>query len=618
MSRSRPFEVWISGILAVVCLLLLNGLVRQFRKGPRRELVVVNLARPVSVAKHPPNFSREHDEPRRIEAAGSSNAATKGRLRLLDRVAPRPFASEQAKRIVSIPPAEAHPQVIALPQLKTITLEPLGYVEKADGRVEAIISLGDRVHVVHEGETFEDSFRVAKISSSAVELVENSTPSAESQLMAEIGRGGAQAPAGKSPQMPLRPVPEVVSNTDANRQFAADSAAGVSQPSIRQELGYVERADGRVEAIVADGEHVRLAPETKSFASSFHVPAPSPANLEVANALPPPTNPPDAFGHEFQPVHTNSSTQEAGVPPLVTSGSESSTVDKPHGIPGNNGESESEPVGIIQPEPLADYSGGRFDVKIPQPVAPTSPAVGPTLPSDERGTQSAVNTLGYVEKAGGEKEAIVEVLCQVYLVHEGELFAEKYRALQVTSSSVQIVEESSKRSSLPSQIERGSEAVRPPISRLRGPPLSTGSSGTDPPVEFRKAEELGAGEPVVSPSRSPPEHPLESWQRPKRVRPPQTALESVRPAERWAKTDTRSPPCALKTVGSVEKASGEMEAIVADGGGVYLVGNRASWLRGEIPVNCAFFPVNAICPMKECQTPHLLRDRVGVHFPFTG
>jgi cell division protein FtsN len=40
-----------------------------------------------------------------------------------------------------------------------------------------------------------------------------------------------------------------------------------------------------------------------------------------------------------------------------------------------------------------------------------------------------------VEKAGGEKEAIVEVLGNVYLVHEGESFAEKHRPLQVIASS---------------------------------------------------------------------------------------------------------------------------------------------------------------------------------------
>jgi hypothetical protein len=135
------------------------------------------------------------------------------------------------------------------------------------------------------------------------------------------------------------------------------------------------------------------------------------------------------------------------------------------GIRGNNGESESEQFGIVQPEPLADFSGGRFEVKIPQAAVPTTPAAEPILPSDGRGTRSVVSTLGYVEKAGGDKEAIVEVLGQVYFVHEGELFADKYRALRVTPSSVEIVEELTRGSSLPAKPERHSEAVRPPVSR---------------------------------------------------------------------------------------------------------------------------------------------------------
>ena len=435
MNRSRRLELWTSGILVVVCLLLLNVLVWQFRKEPTLRVVGVDLARSVSPGEHPPASSREQHEPRRAEAAVSSTAGTMSRLHPLAQAARHLFESEQAKRLVSTPPAEAHPQAIAPPQPKTITLEPLSYVEKTDGRVEATISLGQRVQVVHEGEIFDVHFRVARISSSTVELVENSAPAAEPHLMAEIGQGVAPAPANKARQVPSRPAPEVLSNPGTNRGFAAGSAASVPEPSVGQELGYVERADGRVEAIVAEGEHVRLAPQTKSFANSFRVPAPTPANLEVANALPPPINAPDSFGHESQPLQTSSSTQEAGVPPLVASGSESSTVGKLQGIRGGKGELESEQFGIMQPEPLADYSGGRFEVKIPQAVVPTSPAVVPTLPSDGRGTQSAVSTLGYVEKAGGEKEAIVEVLGQVYLVHEGESFAEKDRGLQVTASS---------------------------------------------------------------------------------------------------------------------------------------------------------------------------------------
>jgi cell division septation protein DedD len=434
MNRSRRFELWISGILVVVCLLLLNILVGQFQKKPTLRLVGVDRARSVSIAEHPPASSHENHEPRRVEAVPNSTAAAKIRLHPLDRVAPHPFASEQAKRLVSMPPAEAHLHAVAPPQPKTITLEPLGYVEKADGRVEAIISLEDRVHVVHEGETFEDNFRVAKVSSSAVELVENSAPVAQARLTAEVAQGVSQAPADKAGQTISRPVPEQVSNTGANRQFDAASAASGSQPSVRRELGYVERADGRVEAIVADGEHVRLSQATRAFANEFHGPTASPANVELANGSPPAINPPDSLVLESQPVQTNSFTQQADGPPLVALQSESPTVDEPQGIRGNYGGSESEQFGIIQPEPLADYSGGRFEVKIPQAVMPTSPAVGHTLPSDGRGTQSAVKTLGYVEKAGGEEEVIVEVFGQVHLVHEGESFAEKSRALQVTAS----------------------------------------------------------------------------------------------------------------------------------------------------------------------------------------
>ena len=438
MNKSRRFELWISGILVVVCLLLLV-LVRQFRKEPTRKFEVAGLARSVSLGQHASASSRKQHEPRGVGAAVSSTAATMSRLHPRAQAAWHPFESELAKRLVAMPPAEAHPQVLAPPQPKTITLEPLGYVEKADGRVEAIISLGERVQVVHEGEVFEDNFRVARISSSAVELVENSAPAAESHLMGGMGQGVAQSPVNEAQQASPRPVPQVLSNLGASRRFPADSVASVSQPSVRQELGYVERADGRVEAIVAEGEHVRLAPAAKSFANSFHVPAPIPANVEVANASPPAINPPDSIARESQPIETDSFTQQAGAPAVVASGSESSTLGMSEGIPGNN--EESEQLGSMQPEPLADYSGGRFDVKMPQAVEPTSPAADPTLPADRKGSQSVVSTLGYVEKADGEKEAIVEVLGQVYLVHQGELFAEKYRALKVTPSSVEIVEE---------------------------------------------------------------------------------------------------------------------------------------------------------------------------------
>jgi hypothetical protein len=215
---------------------------------------------------------------------------------------------------------------------------------------------------------------------------------------------------------------------------------------------------------------------------------------------------------------------------------------------------------------------------------PALPAVEPTAPADRNGSQSAVGILGYVEKAGGEKEGIVEVFGQVYLVHEGELFAAKYRVMLVTPSSVKIVEELTNGSSEPAEPKRDSEPVRPPISRWRAPRLSTGSSGTDPPVEADKAGELAAGGPV-STSRYPPEHSVESSEEPKGLQILWAGRESVCPAGQPAQTDRCSLAWAFNTVGFVVKASGETQAIVADEGGVCLVP------AGKVPSdiqNCQF------------------------------
>ncbi len=540
-------------------------------------------ARSDSLGEHPPASSRENYEPRRPEAAGNSTATAKSRLHPLARSVWHRFEPEQEKRLVSMPPAEVHLPTVVVPQPKTTTLEPLGYVEKSDGRVEAIISLGDGVHVVHEGEILDSNFKVAKISSKSVELVENSAPVAQARLTAEVAQGAAQAPADQAGQTNSPLAPEQMSNTGANLQLPAEPAASGSQPSVRKALGYVERANGRVEAIVADGEHVRLSQATRSFANEFRGPTDAPANVELANISPTASSPPDSIVLDSQPAQTNSFTQRADEPPLVALQSGSSTVYEPQGVLAGNAEPESGPLGTIQPEPLADYSSSRFGANLSQAVMVTPPAVGDLLTSNGGRTQSVVNPLGYVEKGDGEKEAVVEVLGQVYLVHEGELFAEKYRALEVTPSSVQIVEESTEGSS-PPEIDRGPEANPPPISRLRAPPLSMGSFGPDSPVEARKAEELAAGKLCCSSTRPPPEYLIELRQGTEGVKTTGTAIESVRSPERLAQADTRSRLFAPQTVGFGRKASGETESIVAGEGGVFLdPGGRVSLDSPKIP-----------------------------------
>jgi len=192
-------------------------------------------------------------------------------------------------------------------------------------------------------------------------------------------------------------------------------------------------------------------------------------------------------------------------------------------------------------------------------------------------------------------------------VHEGELFAGKYRALQVAPSSVQIVEEPLAGASLPSKLEWDFEKACPPISGWRAPPYVMDSS--DPQMKVGTANEFAAGEPVVSPPRPPPEQSGKYRQVSQGAKNVGMETKAAGPAKPLAQTDTRSPPCALKTIGSVEKVNGETETIVADEGDVYLVPGGSAFLASpkiaNLPLTVRFSqPLKAICPLEQCQTPH--------------
>jgi hypothetical protein len=255
---------------------------------------------------------------------------------------------------------------------------------------------------------------------------------------------------------------QVVAAASAPPQGAAE-ATSAPHPA-RQDLGYVETADGRVEAIVAEGEHVGLVQETQAFVQNFHVPAPSPAEVEVAQAPPPPINPPASQVPQADAAYPTSSAQDASTSPSAVAEVDTALSRPPEPIAGENAEARSEASATLQLEPLADYTGDQSRPKPPETVqAPPCSALPASAP-EEGVSHSPVTTLGYVEKANGEREAIVAVHDQVYLVHEGELFAEKYKALHVTASSIEIVQELTEASSASPERRRYSTADRAPDS----------------------------------------------------------------------------------------------------------------------------------------------------------
>jgi len=298
---------------------------------------------------------------------------------------------------------------------------------------------------------------------------------AKSSVSAET----AQA-AEKAPEHPDPPAAEQAVQADlsgpygewAKAKYRAAQGAGsasvepgpVAAPAInspappREDLGYVERADGKVEAIVAEGQHIGLIQETKEFMKNFHIPAPSPAELEMALA-PPSSNPPEAAVPEADQPSEVASAPDAGIP-AAENATDVAQLQQPQAPPADN--APSQPEATLQAEPLADYAGTQVRPAPPENLQPASaPAFATTTP-DAGANRSTVSPIGYVEKAGGEKEAIVTLQDQVFLVHEGELFAGKYRALKVTALAVEIVEEPSEASSAAIDRPRGIQVAPAP------------------------------------------------------------------------------------------------------------------------------------------------------------
>ena len=272
--------------------------------------------------------------PQRPAPASSTAVEHKLALRAARReVRTSQLETEQVQKAKSAGTAHADP--IQNPKSEVANLiKPLGVVEKADGRVQAVIENGEWVELVEEGQVLADNRRVVRISADGVELAPPDAgprvelahaapppepsaekaparepsraaapaadvfaafrptrqgvravvpPEAEEPLAAatlDVRRGNdegnrlllpqsAEGPAQRAavePRETVRPVPpaETVIDTAQNPEF------GIQNPL--QPIGLVEWADGRAEAIVADGDFVEFADNERVLAEARRIP----------------------------------------------------------------------------------------------------------------------------------------------------------------------------------------------------------------------------------------------------------------------------------------------------------------------------------------------------------
>jgi len=214
-------------------------------------------------------------------------------------------------------PAAVIAQSAAPPEPDRKVLKPLGFVQKAHGAVEAIVSEGDSVHLVHVGDVYEEKFTVAKISPEAVEMVAALTPpSTSSTALASAFR--ADLATSAYPETPtfalqpprvqaaLRPVALGAAANQRARRIeerkprlpGLESQAPVQEARRGHEvlpnrvsdspnpLGYVQKADGTRYAVVPEGESVSLVPQTSPMAGPAEPKMPLAASAMPQDPLP--------------------------------------------------------------------------------------------------------------------------------------------------------------------------------------------------------------------------------------------------------------------------------------------------------------------------------------------
>jgi len=421
----------------------------------------------------------------------------------------------------------------------TNSLKPLGYVEKAGGRVEAIVEDDGQVYIVHEGEVFADKFRVLAISRTEVQVA--------ATLVRESGVGSRES------EEPVE-----------RRELTVDSGLRTLGPHTQ--LGFVKRANGQVETIVADGEHVRLVRGEPVLLASIgtRVPEQEVISLEpiarkevesrqprvdsreskvespLAVAIVPPNRQPRSDGHG----QTESGLPDPLQPETLAHFDRNSTrfLDSKDDL-----SPQTETVANQVADELGEEGSDQMAIQPPETL--DTPSSGPPIP----------HQIGYIERVAGQAEAIVAVGDEVHFVREGEVFADRFRALSVSPTWVEI-EELPFESSPPPMVALDYGTTTPGVPQSRAP------TSHSPPG----SASAGVGQTDVSSGPgSPRQRP------PPRASPNRVVRVAARAGARAGPVDAGSEPAGerftLKPFGFAETSDGETVAFVAVEGEVFLV-----------------------------------------------
>lgn len=97
----------------------------------------------------------------------------------------------------------------------------------------------------------------------------------------------------------------------------------------------------------------------------------------------------------------------------------------------------------LQSRPLPKLARNPFEFEAKAaPPTPLASSAGPAAPAPPpTPAPPPLKAMGYTEKAGGVHEAIVTDDQEIYIVHEGDTFAQHFRVLKISPSAVEVDDE---------------------------------------------------------------------------------------------------------------------------------------------------------------------------------
>lgn len=486
---------------------------------------------------------------------------------------PSTEAPIQSRRVSVAPQTASVPRVAEsnsiTPLLPSPTLfKAIGYVEKSDGQLEAIILQENQIQVVHLGDEIAGRYRVTKITPEMVGAVDETMltiPITESGDVIKADASAtsdastitaAGAPASSPRDGTITPQEQVqwasalpqalpASRTEAEQPLSSDKVI----ESTSNSLGYVQKYDGRVEAVVADGDSVRLVPQTQTETMAQAAPA---------GGIPAP----DATGFKFSATVASSALGAVTSPTMGAAGQD----DEP----------------IFRHETRRDLSanaGGATlgNLKFAQESVSSVSEIGATQrKSAFSGASSGSATsfssipfemkpLGFVVKADGEVAAILEQDDDVSVVWQGDRFAGHLRAIRVIAESVEAIADTPHRER---PLPFASAMNMPELSSISAPQghslVSAASclvcdSATHEQVPEGTGRNVSLG--LESSTQKPSAEGIQ----------PVTEHGQDGRGTRRAKPASSSATFIFQTLGYVQFQDGGMQAIVADGSETYLV-----------------------------------------------